>query len=156
MTVTRSPSISILLKLWLCSRTRVEVAVPAWIDKRRPCPCDEIAGAMDRCVVIVTSEEHVHSGIGDRIERQLAAPDGAGHGVADLQRKKRMVRNQDPHCVRIGSGECLSNEPHLVFVDPPVLEGERSRRVDAEDRRSRDFLHRAQRIVDVAHVARQW
>ncbi len=131
-----------------CRRSRLH-------DQCWPGASDEVAGVVDRSVVVMPGKQHVDPGVADSIERKFAPADGAGHRSADLEREQRMVRDQDLSRIGIGPIERVADEPHLVLIDSPVLEGERTGGVDSKHRRTRDFLQRAERVVDVARVAGQ-
>ena len=66
-----------------------------------------------------------------------------------------MVRDEHPHGVRIGTGEGVPNELNLLLVDAAFTEGKRPRGIDPEDGDAGQLVHGAERIVDVALIARQ-
>ena len=87
-------------------------------------------------------QQHVDSGLLDRVERQFLPADRALNPVADLQREHRVMGDQ--HCAWTppAYAESLANEFDLVFVDPAVLEGQRTRRVDPEHGHARELDER--------------
>ena len=88
MIVTTPSSMSMMLKLCSCSRTRVEVAVPAWTTERPPARVDEVARVLARRVMVMTGKQHVDAGFLDRVERELLPADRALDLLADLQREQ--------------------------------------------------------------------
>ena len=102
VTVTRTASMSIVLKLWSCSRTRVDVAVPAWTTSAPPARVtSSLASCAEACVMLMPGEQHVHAGLLDRVERQFLPADRGIHFVAHREREQRMVSDQHPHRRRV-------------------------------------------------------
>ncbi len=61
---------------------------------------DEVAGVLARGMVGVAGEQHVHSGVRDRVERQLLAADRPLDLLADLEREQRVMGDEDSHRLR--------------------------------------------------------
>src|SRR5215218_8518785 len=64
-----------------------------------------------------------------------------------------MMRHQYARHIRIGPREGLADELHLVVADPPVLEGQRTGRVDPEHGDAGHLDEWAQSLVDEAAIA---
>ena len=66
-----------------------------------------------------------------------------------------MVGDEDPG-LRLGhAAEAVADERHLLVADPPVLEGQRARRVDAEHGEPLALEPGAEIVVDMAPIAAQ-
>ena len=126
---------------------------PRLDNESRTCSGDQVAGAVNGCLMIMPGQQHVDTGIADRIKRKRAAPDRWCNAVADLESEQRVMGYKHPRRVRIGSFERRADEVHLLLADPSVLERKRSRRVDPENGRTRNFLQGTERVVDVPHVS---
>src|SRR5438477_7229945 len=66
-----------------------------------------------------------------------------------------MMRDEDSHRLARSSRKGLPDESDLILVDPAVLEGQRTRRVDPEHGNAGKLDERAEGLVDEAAIARQ-
>ena len=65
------------------------------------------------------------------------------------------MRDQHARHVRIGPRKGFADKLHLLLAHPSVLEGQRPGGVDAENRHARQLDERAERLVDIAAIARE-
>src|SRR5689334_24516446 len=96
----------------------------------------------------VAGEQHVDAGFLDRIQRKLLPADRALDLLADRYRIERVMRDQHAHCLWIRSRKGLADELDLVLADPAVLEGQRSRGIDAQDGNAAKLDEGTQSFVD--------
>ena len=118
-------------------------------------PRDEVAGVLSRGVVHVARQQHIDSRLLDGVKRQFLPADCALNFIANLHREHRVMGDQHSHRLRRRPRESVANEFDLVFVHPAFLEGQRTRRIDAEHCHARELDEGTQALVDEPPIARQ-
>src|SRR5438105_10250746 len=100
----------------------------------------------------MAGEKEIDARFLDRVERELVTADGALQLLAHGNSEQGMMRDQHPRGVGIRPCKGFADELELLFADPPVLEGERPRGVDAKHRQAFSLDEWTQGLVDEAAV----
>ena len=134
---------SITLKLWLCSRTRVDVAVPAWITSAPPARVTRSAALWTDAWWAWPASSRSTPASSIAVERELVTADGALELLADRHGEQRMMGDQHPRGVRIGvrakvsrmNSTCSSLiRPSLKVNDRAVLIPSTANAVELDER----------------------
>ena len=107
--------------------------------------------------VEVAGQRDMDTGLADGSHGILMPPDGFAQfaALADGHGEQRMMGDQDASLVRRYRREAVAKHVHLVMIDPPVLDRQRPRGVDAQDRDFGILVEGTEIMADIAAIAAQ-